>query len=283
MEKIMMRHPALRVSLLFLIALLMVPFTASAGSEDELDSAKWKLYLSAWISSPTGYFNGSNNNGYFDLQRDFGFGNYVTFSGKFDWRFKRKHHLLFSTAPVVSSRTSTLNRTVEWQGDTFDVGAQTNAEIKSLIFSPGYEYDFFRKRRGFLGVLVNVNLAYTDARLKLEGNVSGSGGSGSGSVSSEGSVFAPLPAIGPTFRWYPIPDSPRLYLDGNLTGMSFFGYGNFISAGATVGFPISHSWDVRAGYLMGSRLKIEGSSDQIAIRLTQKGAVIGVEYHWGTR
>ena len=130
---------------------------------------------------------------------------------------------------------------------------------------------------------LDVNLAYTDARLKLEGNVSGSGGSGSGSVSSEGSVFAPLPAVGPTFRWYPIPDSPRLYLDGNLTGMSFFGYGNFISAGATVGFPISHSWDVRAGYLMGSRLKIEGSSDQIAIRLTQKGAVIGVERHWGAR
>jgi len=32
---------------------------------------------------------------------------------------------------------------------------------------------------------------------------------------------------------------------------------------------------------MGSRLKVEESSNNIAIRLTQKGPVIGVEYHWG--
>jgi len=278
-----MRRPTPTLSLAVLFALLMMPFTLLAAPDDELDNAKWKIFASAWISSPSGYFNGSNNTGYFDLQRDFGFGNYATFSGKLDWRFKRKHHLLFAATPVFSSRTTTLTRTITWQGQTYDLGAQVNANIQSLIFTPGYEYDFFRKRQGFLGLLVNINLANTDARLKLSGAVSGGGGSGSGSVSSDGSIFAPLPAIGPTFRWYPISNSGRLYLDGALTGMSFFGYGNFISANATLGFPISHGWDARVGYLMGSRLKIEGSSDQIAIRLTQKGPVIGVEYHWGTR
>jgi len=278
-----MRHNTIARTLLLLFALSLLPIVAQAAPDDEFDNSRWKILGTAWISSPTGYFNGSNDQGYFDLQRDFGFGDYATFSGRLDWRFKRKHHFLFTTTPVVSSRTTTINRTILWQGQTFEVGTQVNADIKSLIFAPGYQYDFFRKRQGSLGFLVNVNLLYTDARLKAAASIAGGGGAASGSVSADGSRFAPLPAIGPAFRWYPIPDSGRLYLDSFLTGMSFFGYGNFISANATLGFPISHSWDARVGYLLGSRLKIEDSSSDIAVRLTQKGPVFGVEYHWGTR
>jgi hypothetical protein len=246
------------------------------SEENELDNSKWKLQAHVWISSPSGYFNGKGDNGYFDLNRDFGFGSYATFSGKVDWRFKRKHHLLFSATPVTSSRTTTLSRTIDWQGQTYDLGARVDADVKSLIFSPGYEYDFFRRKTGYLGVLVNANLAYTDAKLKASTT-------GDSNAQSDGSLFAPLPAVGPTFRWYPIPNSGRLYLDGTLTGMSFFGYGNFVAGNAVLGFPVSPHWTVRAGYLVGSRLKISGSSDNIAIRLTQKGAVVGVEHHWGER
>lgn len=278
-----MRRIILGCVVWLLAAVLLLPVAVQAGPDDEFDSSRWKILGSVWVSSPTGYFNGENNKGYFDLERDFGFGNYATFNGRLDWRFKRKHHFLFSTTPVVSSRTTTINRTIIWQGQTFEVGTQVNTDVKSLVFSPGYQYDFFRKRQGSLGLVVNLNLIYTDARLKATGTITGGGGAGSGTVSADGSLLVPLPAIGPTFRWYPIPDSSRLYLDGSLAGMSFFGYGNFVSANAALGFPISHSWDARVGYLMGSRLKVEESSNNIAIRLTQKGPVIGVEYHWGHR
>jgi hypothetical protein len=278
-----MPRPAyLRLCVLALVV-FATPISLRANPADELDSSKWKLQLNGWVSSPTGYFNGQNSEGYFDLKRDFGFGDYVTFTGELDWRFKRKHHLLFLTTPVVSSRTTTINRTVSWQGQTYNVGARVDADIKSLLFTPGYQYDFFRLKQGWLGLLVDCNLAYTSATLKLSGSASGSGGSASGTASSSGSLFAPLPAIGPTFRWYPIPDSSRFYLDGLLTGMSFFGYGNFVSSNAVVGIRVSPHWDARAGYLLGSRLKITGANDRIAIRLTQKGPVFGVEYHWDTR
>jgi len=122
-----------------------------------VDHARWKLQLNGWVSSPTGYFNGKNGNGYSDVQRDFGFGNYVTFAGRVDWRFKRKHHLFFVTTPVISSRTTTVTRTITWQGQTYDVGAQVNAKIDSLFFTPGYQYDFFRLRQFWLGFLANVN------------------------------------------------------------------------------------------------------------------------------
>jgi len=262
----------------------MVCLGASATlAQEELDNSKSKLQLNAWVSLPSGYFNGKGGDGYFDLQRDFGFGNYVTFSGKWDWRFKRKHHLLFSANPVVSSTTTTINRTIDWQGQTFGVGASVESTIRSLVFTPGYQWDFLRRRSIWVGLLVNLNLAYTDARLKTTATLTGSSGSASATRQADGSLFAPLPALGPNFRWYPIPSSGRFYLEGALTGMSFFGYGNFVSSNAALGFPIGHHWNARAGYLLGSRFKIFGSSDNIAIRLTQKGPVFGLEYHWGVR
>jgi len=65
--------------------------------------------------------------------------------------------------------------------------------------------------------------------------------------------------------------------------MTFFGYGSFASGSAVLGFPITRRCDVRAGYLMGNRLNVSRSNSDIAIRLTQKGPVFGVEYHWGVR
>jgi len=266
-----------------LIILLSCLVAGVTSAQEELDNAKSKLQLNAWVSAPTGYFNGKDGEGYFDLQRDFGFGNYVTFSGRGDWRFKRKHHLLFSASPVVSSRTTTINRTIDWQGQTFSAGGSVESTIRSLVFTPGYQWDFLRRRTIWVGLLVNVNLAYTDAKLKATGKVTGSGGSATATTQADGSLFAPLPALGPDFRWYPVSSSGRFYLEGALTGMSFFGYGNFVSGNAALGFPISHHWNARAGYLMGSRFKIYGSSGDIGIRLTQKRPVFGLEYHWGLR
>lgn len=181
----------------------------------------------------------------------------------------------------MSSRTTTINRTIDWQGQTFNAGVTVESTVRSLIFTPGYQWDFLRRRSIWVGLLVNVNLAYTDAKLKATAKLSGSGGSTSAGIQADGSLFAPLPALGPGFRWYPIPSSGRFYLEGALTGISFFGYGNFVSGNAVLGFRVGHPWDARAGYLLGSRFKIYDASNNIGIRLTQKGPVVGLEYHWG--
>ena len=273
--------PIRQVCLVLGLAVLTVANVFAA--DDDLDNAKWKIDANAWISAPTGNFQSQSGKGNFDLQRDFGFGNYATFFAKTDWRFKRKHHLLLGVTPVLSSRTTTLSRTITWEDETYDVGAKANADVRSLIITPCYQYDIFRRRTWSLGFQANLNVIYTDASLKLVGTVSGPGGSGSGSQERTGTFFAPLPAIGPVFHWYPVPSRSRIYVTGAITGMSFFGYGNFYSGNAVLGIPVSRSLDIRAGYLLGSRLKITGSNDQIGLRLTQKGPVVGVEYHWGIR
>jgi len=48
------------------------------------------------------------------------------------------------------------------------------------------------------------------------------------------SLLAPLPVAGPQFRFY-LTNSPRLYVEGNVYGMYFFGCGNFVSTADDIG------------------------------------------------
>jgi hypothetical protein len=266
-----------RKTLVIMLFILAMASQVRAQDSKDLDNYRFRVEGNWWFSSPSGYFGARSNNSYFDINRDFGFGSYSTFSGKIDWRFGRKHHLLFTVAPVNNSRTVTLNRTVEFQGQTFDLGAQVSAHIRSLTFAPGYQYDIIRRDHGYLGLEVDFNLLDTEATLKTAANVNGVGGA----TSASKSFLAPLPAFGPTGRWYPLHNSNRLSLDGSFTGMSFFGYGNFIRTRANVGVGLTDHLALRAGYALGSRLSVHGTSDQIAVQFVQKGPTAGLEYSWG--
>jgi hypothetical protein len=248
-----------------------------AQDSGDLDNQKWRVEGVWWFTHPTGYLglNGSNN--YINFNRDFGFGNYSTFNGKIDYRFRHKHHLLFNVTPIYESRTATLNRTIMFQGETFEVGAQASASLRTLNFAPGYQYDIIRRDHGFLGLEVNVNLLDERASLSAAASAGGPGVAVSGSKS----IFAPLPSIGPVFRWYPLHNSNRLALDGSVRGMPFFGYGNFLTAEGGLNVGLTKGLMFRGGYSMGSRLSIHGTSDQIAVKVTHSGPTAGLEYSWG--
>src|SRR4029077_11470248 len=113
------------------LSLAALPLLRAQDAND-LDNYRWRVAGNWWFSHPTGYFglNGSNN--YFDVNKDFGFGSYSTFTGKVDWHFAHKHHFLFMIGPNYNSKTDTLNRTITFQGQTFDIGAQVAASINSL-------------------------------------------------------------------------------------------------------------------------------------------------------
>jgi len=100
-----------------LLGLVIAPLARAAQGED-LDVYKLRTAAVWWFSQPTGSFTGKANSGTFDLSRDFGFGDYSTFAGTVDWRFKRKHHLVFGVSPLTNSRRATLKRTLEFQGVT---------------------------------------------------------------------------------------------------------------------------------------------------------------------
>jgi hypothetical protein len=260
------------IALFFCLATL--PLARAAEGED-LDVYKFRTTALWWFSRPTGSFSGKANSGTFDLQRDFGFGDYSTFSGIADWRFKRKHHLLFGVSPVVSSRRATLGRTIEFQAVTYDLGTEVTADIKSLAFAPGYQYDIIRRNRISLSIATQVYLLNTSA--DLSGTVTVNGQAAKRTAS--GSFFAPLPIVGPRIRWYPL-HSGRLATEGSFQGMSFFGYGNFMTARGSAGISLSRNLRLSLGYQMGTRLRIDTGTNEIGIRLTQKGPVAGLEASW---
>src|SRR5579864_3164152 len=125
------------------ITRFLIPLVALCGVSQcqDLDNYRWRVQGNWWFSHPSGYFGLRGSNSYFDVNRDFGFGNNSTFTGTVDWRFGRKHHFLVNFIPNRSSKTAILGRTIEFQGQTYDVGAQVTAEINSLLVAPGYQYD----------------------------------------------------------------------------------------------------------------------------------------------
>ena len=120
-----------------------------------------------------------------------------------------------------------------------------------------------------------VYLMSTSADLTGTATVNGQ----SQSKTASGSIFAPLPVLGPRVRWYPL-HSGRLAVDGGFQGMSFFGYGYFMSARGTGEVALSRHWRLSLGYQMGTRLKINDDTNRIGVRLTQKGPIVGFEVSW---
>jgi hypothetical protein len=263
------------VKVLVFAGLMVSAVPIALANDDDLDKYKFRTTASWWYSQPSGYFDGQNHEGQFDLSKDFHFGSYSTFTGTLDWRFKRKHHLLFSTSPVFYSNSATLLRTITFQNETYNVGTRASSDIRSFSFAPGYQWDFIRRNRGYVALLTQFYLLSTSA--KLTGTVVVDGQSAT--RSSSGSFLAPLPVIGLHSRGYPL-HSERLSLDGFFNGMYFFGYGDFYSARGILAVGITHRWKAIAGYQMGTRLSIHGTSNNIGIRLTQKGPVVGVEGSW---
>src|SRR6516165_4345729 len=153
-----------RTLMLLVVCSALRPVACASEGED-LDVYKHRITAAWWFSKPTGAFTGKANSGTFDLNRDFGFGSYSTFTGTADWRIKRKHHLLFSISPVSNSQTNTLSRTIEFQGVTYDVGASVASNIKARAFAPGYQYDIIRRNRISFSIATQVYLMSTSADL----------------------------------------------------------------------------------------------------------------------
>jgi hypothetical protein len=268
------RHLAF-LGVALLTVLTLSPYLHAADPND-FDVYKVRVSGFWFYSSPSGDLQGSTESGVIDLQKDLGFANYSTFSGKLDWKFTHKNHFYLAASPFTQSRQTVLARTIVFQGQTFSVGLVSHAQLKANLYAPGYQYDIIRRNRGNLGLAAQIDLFDSSASINAAAQVT-SDGVQHGAVSAKGSLLAPIPVFGPQFRYY-LTDSPRVFVEGNLLGMYLFGYGNFVSTADTVGVTVSKHLSVNAGYQLGSRLVVNNkSNDRIGLRLTQKGAIIGVE------
>jgi hypothetical protein len=245
--------------------------------KDDIDAYKWRVTGSWWYSHPTGSFQASTAPGEvpIDINKDFKFGDYSTFSGSLDWHFKRKHHFTLEINPIYSTKTATLTRDITFRDVTYQVGASVTADLNSLSIMPGYQYDIIRRRHGYLGIVAAFNLLDTSASLDGEGSVNET----TAVYKRTASVIAPLPVIGPKARWYP-GKTDRFSLEGGIQGMYFFGYGDFIYTEGSAQIKLHKHLSLRAGYQMGTRFNLHGQANRVGLRLTQEGPTAGIETSW---
>ena len=273
------RRPGLATLLAALAMFVLftaVPRLHAADDNEDYDSYKIRVDGFWFYSNPSGNIQGAAENDTINLQKDLGFNSYSTFSGLIDWKFTRKNHLIFAVSPFQQTRQTVLQRTITYQGQTFDVGLTTSADLKAHLFAPGYQYDIIRRKRGHIGVGVQIDLFDTNASLSAMAQTT-SDGVHHAAVSASGSLLAPIPVAGPQYRLY-LTNSPRLFVEGDLYGMYLFGYGNFISTADTLGLTINKHLSLNAGYSLGSRLVVNNNaSDRIGVHLTQQGALVGLE------
>ena len=251
-----------------------------AQSDDEFDSYKLKLE-GFWVyASPSGSLQSSvqTATGPIDLQKDLGFNNYSTFMGKLDWKFTHKNHLYIAGEAFKSSRQTALTRTITFQGQTFEAGLTTQSNLDAPMYVVGYQYDIIRRKRGHLGLGVQFDLFNAAASIRAAAQVTADGVHHA-AVSASSSLLVPIPVAGPEVRFY-LTNSPRVFVEGNVYGMYFFGYGNFVSSQGALGFTVNRHLALNAGYQLGSRLVVNNSSsaDRVGLRLTHTAAIVGMEF-----
>ena len=249
----------------------------SAQDKDEFDSYKARLEGYWLYSTPSGSFRGANDSSRIDVQGDLRFSTYSTFVGKLDWKFTHKNHFYVEGMAYNSSRQVVLDRTIVFQGQTFEAGTTVRGSLDSPVYVLGYQYDIIPRRRGHLGIGVQANVFDTHAAIGAAAQIVN--GMQQPAIHASGSLVAPIPVAGPQFRFY-LTDSPRLFVEGNVYGMYFFGYGNFVSTQGVVGLTINKHLAGKAGYQLGSHLEIIASkgSDRIGITLNQRGPLAGIEF-----
>jgi hypothetical protein len=258
------------------LLLLALPTVVRAQQDQDFDQYKLRIDGFWFYSNPSGNFQGAADNGAVDLQEDLHFNTYSTFAGKIDWKFTHKNHFYLAGGPFSQSRQTVLNRQITFQGQTFLAGSTIQSSLDSNLYAPGYQYDIIRRKRGHLGIGVQVDLFDSSARISAAAQVVN--GQPQPALSARGSLLAPIPVIGPEFRLY-LTNSPKLFVEGNVYGMYFGGYGNFVSSSDTLGLTVAKHLSINAGYQLGSRLVVNNSSssNRIGVRLTQHGAIAGLE------
>jgi hypothetical protein len=93
--------------------------------------------------------------------------------------------------------------------------------------------DILSRPRGHLGIDFLVNLFDWTGTIHTQGGVVLPDGTVTAAPGASKSALLPLPTGGPTFRYYLV---PSLYVDGAISGMYFFGYGNFVSTNGFLGY-----------------------------------------------
>ena len=219
----------------------------------EASAAWWNPEPEAIISSESLDIPGSD----IDLSRDLGIEKKRIPDLRVVLRPATKHKFRFNYVPLKYSAESVVQREFVFNGQRYRIGLPVNTTADLTTYRFGYEYDFFYRDRGFVGVLLDVK--YTNVDVVLDSPIG----------SEFTSQVAPIPTIGVVGRGYILPNvsisgevsffsipdnlAEQIEGDGRYLDYDFYGTFNFNRyVGAQVGvrsIDVSYVKDLDSGTL----------------------------------
>jgi hypothetical protein len=115
------------------------------------------------------------------------------------WRINDRHHIRFMYTENSNERHKTLDRDIEWNGNTYHIDTPLESKFGFYVVEVAYEYDFSKREDREL--VLSAGLHYTSFSAKLTGTFDTPNGGGTRTGTSEASVGAPLPVIGARGMW----------------------------------------------------------------------------------
>jgi hypothetical protein len=137
-----------------------------------------------------------------DWNRTFGEGSLTRIRLDGQWRFgdSRRHKLRALWFDTSRSKSRTIDREIEWGGETFPVNTKVKGDLDYQIYELSYEYAFLRRESYELSASIGTYWVSMDSRLSAT-VTGGSGGSTTRDVSRDGSFDLPLPVLGLRAQW----------------------------------------------------------------------------------
>jgi hypothetical protein len=217
-----------------LFACFMLPFYAFAQTEP-LENFRVELTAATWRPSVTGTVTalGLPVALHGDLNLDDGW----MFFGKLVFKPARRHRIVVEGSPYDFTGLNNLTRNVTFNGKTYFVQETVASEAELTYVYGGYQFDVISRDRGHIGI--EAGGAYLDATGTIRGVTTGASATRNQTIG--------LPLAGAEFRWFLLPRSRLLNVNGEVKGMAFGGYGNFFQGAFHVG--AGNRWiTIQAGY-----------------------------------
>jgi hypothetical protein len=190
----------------------------------------------------------------------FGIGDFDRFRAEASWRIAPRHLIRAMYFQNNRHATRSIERDVNFQDETFPVGATVDARSELTVAELSYEYAFLRRENYELAAGIGIH--YVDMDLTLAGTISAQGNQASGSVNAGASTQAPLPVLGLRWMW-------RLPYNFYVTAQAQYFYikfdpyaGSLTDLKATVVWQATDHFGVGVGYNdFGFRFDVNDTGD----------------------
>jgi hypothetical protein len=196
--------PWVRRNGLLCATVLLASPAAMAAEEANLLTDPFSFSLGTFIvqTDPTVQLNGDTSTGdKVDFNKAIGGADVTRIRLDGAWRFgdTDKHRLKGFVFDASRSRSETIDRDIEWGGNTYPVNAKVDFNFSFTIVELAYEYEFLKRDNYEIGA--SVGLHYTQFSAALKAKAAQSGGTLEGDLKNEGSVDLPLPVFGLQGTW----------------------------------------------------------------------------------